>query len=93
MLTTILICVTLTFFVVFLIALRNLMIYEDDEEEVVTTTTTTFVGDDIPVVGMLHRQYRGGQPYVIDPIDKAEWWLNTNDTHYEDAAGNWWKLN
>lgn len=62
-----------------------------NQEEVVTTTTT--VQPTIDQLPGLKRQFNeSGQPFVIDPIDKSTWFLNTNDDMYEDADGKWWKL-
>jgi len=70
--------------------------YIPDEEETVVTTTTTTTTTVQPTVDQLPPLVRlfkdGGQPYVIDPVDGAEWMLNTNDDMYEDAKGNWWRL-
>ena len=69
------------------------------DDEVVTTTTTTTTTVDTPVqptidqLPELKRQFNeAGQPFVIDPVDNTNWYLNTNDDMYEDAAGKWWRL-
>lgn len=69
---------------------------EETETTTVTTTTTTVTEpttvtiDQLPT---LERHFKpNGQPYVIDPVDKTEWMLNTNDDMYEDAADKWWRL-
>ena len=71
------------------------------EEETVTTTTYTTTTTEAPVsmtvtvdqLPTLERHFKdNGQPYCIDPADKGEWMLNTNDDMYEDANGKWWRL-
>lgn len=69
--------------------------YNSDEETTVTTTTTTttVVQPTIDQLPTLERHFKSnGQPYVIDPVDGAEWMLNTNDDMYEDANDKWWRL-
>lgn len=70
-----------------------------DEEVTTTTTTTTTTEPEQPLrptldqLPELKRMFKeNGQPYVIDPVDSAEWMLNTNDDMYEDAHGKWWRL-
>lgn len=78
---------TLVFFLILLIGIRNTMCYDDYEEETVTTVTTTY-----DFKGVLRRKWENNQPYVTDPADGAKWYLNTNDDMYEDVNGDWWKL-
>jgi hypothetical protein len=67
--------------------------YADEETVTTTTTTTTTVQPTIDQLPTLKRQFKeNGQPFVIDPVDGAEWMLNTNDDMYEDAADKWWRL-
>ena len=67
------------------------IVYDDYDDEFVTTTVTTTVNVDY--IGYLPIRYSpNGQPYVRDPADNSQWFLNTNDDMYEDADGNIWKL-
>jgi len=91
--------------IVYLVRIMNEpVIYGDIADEETTTTTTTTVTtttteepvamtvtvDQLPP---LERHFKdNGQPYCIDPVDKGEWMLNTNDDMYEDASGKWWRL-
>jgi len=60
--------------------------------EVVEETTLHEEENTTYVMGNLKRKWQGGQPYVIDPVDKDKVWVNTSDDMYEDGAGNFWKL-
>lgn len=85
--------------IVYLVRIMNENIYDDEVEEtttVTTTTTTTVVEQPVVTIDhlpVLERKFKeNGQPFCIDPADKSEWMLNTNDDMYEDAHGNWWRL-
>ena len=80
------------------------VIYDDfDDEETVTTTTvtTTTTTEDAPAqpyqvatVGVIYAYQKDGdaQWYVIDPVDKEETVVDSNDDYYRDAGGKVWDL-
>lgn len=86
----------------------NMYWWDNDVVETTTTTTTTTTVDSgsaggtnaytglnvngFPVVGMIAKQFDGTQPFVIDPVDGAKWFLNETDDLYEDAEGKWWAV-
>jgi exosome complex RNA-binding protein Rrp42 (RNase PH superfamily) len=82
---------------------NNSMPYNDyDDEEVVThttvtTTTTTDAQPTAPLVatvGTINAFQKAGntQWYVIDPVDKEETLVDSNDDYYRDAGGKIWEL-
>ena len=72
------------------------MWYDEVTHETVTTTTTVHDfghNTNYEIAGDLLRLIDdNGQPFVLDPVDKARWNLNTNDDMYEDADGKIWRL-
>lgn len=92
LLATVLFLIILIFIVYLFRSMTSNYTY-DDEIVVTTTTTTSVVQPTIDQLPTLERLFKpNGQPYVVDPVDKDEWMLNTNDDMYEDGAGKWWKL-
>ena len=92
LLATVLFLIILIFIVYLFRAMTSNYTY-DDEIVVTTTTTTSVVQPTIDQLPTLERLFKPtGQPYVVDPVDKDEWMLNTNDDMYVDGAGKWWKL-
>lgn len=58
-----------------------------------TITTTNYSNVAPPrAKGKLKRQFKDGQPFVIDPVDNSHTWVNTNDDMYEDDNGDVWNL-
>ncbi len=81
------------------------VIGDDSEHEVVTTTTTTTVVHESEptkekidvveynIVGEIKATSTDhGQRYVLDPVDKSRWYLNSADDLYEDADGKIWRI-
>lgn len=88
-----LIFVLLLILLMIVLILRSRPVYEEDEyEETTTTVTHEEDREEIKVVGNVTKLYKGKQPYVIDPADGEDIFVNSTDDLYEDAIGRVWKL-
>jgi exosome complex RNA-binding protein Rrp42 (RNase PH superfamily) len=95
-----------TFFILLLVALMvavsrrsEPVIYDDFDDEVTHTTVTTTTTSEQPApliatVGIINAYQKAGNPqwYVVDPVDKEETAVNTDDDYYRDAGGKVWDL-